>query len=101
SCLLTLIGFRWMLKAIERFTSVNNYIQFFSLLLLPNVMFWTSGVLKEPIILFNLGLFFYAMTLQNFGLKKIVLIVLSIVLMLPIKPYILICTLAAGVIGYL
>lgn len=101
SCLLTLIGFRWMLKAIERFTTISNYIQFFSLLLLPNVMFWTSGVLKEPIILFNLGLFLYVITVQVSVLKKFVLLVISLVLMLPIKPYVLICAITAGGIGYL
>ena len=60
----------------------------------PSVLFWTSGVLKEPIAISLLGLFVYAfMKLfdeYQFKLKYILLLVASSALFLIVKPYILI-----------
>lgn len=62
--------------------------------LTPSILFWTSGVLKEPIAMCLLGLFVYAyfklFVHYQFDKKYILLIVLSSVLFLIIKPYIIV-----------
>jgi hypothetical protein len=60
----------------------------------PSVLFWTSGVLKEPMAISLLGLFIYAfMKLfveKQFKLKYLILIIMSTSLFLILKPYIII-----------
>jgi len=62
--------------------------------LTPSILFWTSGVLKEPIAICLLGLFtfsfFKLFVHYQFDKKYILLIVLSSVLFLIIKPYIIV-----------
>lgn len=62
--------------------------------LAPSVLFWTSGVLKEPIALFLLGLFIYSffklfVTFQ-FKLSHVIVFCVSILFFLVLKPYILV-----------
>lgn len=62
--------------------------------LAPSVLFWTSGVLKEPIAVFLSGLFMYAFfqLFVNglFKLKHAALLVFATLFFLIIKPYILV-----------
>ena len=60
----------------------------------PSVLFWTSGVLKEPMAIGLFGLFMYAfMKLfvnYQFKIRYILLFIISSLLFLILKPYILI-----------
>jgi hypothetical protein len=60
----------------------------------PSILFWTSGVLKEPIAIGLIGLLVYSFLKLfdecQFKLKYILLLVLSSALFLILKPYILI-----------
>lgn len=62
--------------------------------LTPSVLFWTSGVLKEPLALFTVGIFLYSFFQifihHSYKTKYIFLLVSSIILFSLIKPYILI-----------
>jgi hypothetical protein len=68
----------------------------------PSVLFWTSGVLKEPMAFCLLGLFMYAfMKLfvhYEFKIKYVLLVIVSSLLFLILKPYILILLLTALII---
>ncbi|MDF2451024.1 MAG: hypothetical protein K0S26_528 [Bacteroidota bacterium] len=61
--------------------------------LTPSVLFWTSGVLKEPIAMCLLGLFTYAYfklaVHSQFRWKHLFLLLFSVALFLIIKPYII------------
>lgn len=61
--------------------------------LTPSVLFWTSGVLKEPIAMCLLGLFTYAyfklVVHTQFKWKYVLLLLFSTALFLIIKPYII------------
>lgn len=62
--------------------------------LTPSILFWTSGVLKEPIAMCLLGLFVFAFfklfVHYQFEKKYIFLIIVVSVLFLIIKPYIIV-----------
>lgn len=62
--------------------------------LAPSVIFWTSGVLKEPIVLSLMGLFLYAFfklfVNRNFQLKYWLLLCFTVLMFCILKPYILI-----------
>lgn len=59
----------------------------------PSVLFWTSGVLKEPIAICLLGLFCYSFFKlfihEQKSLKHVLLLLVSFLLFLIVKPYIL------------
>ena len=71
--------------------------------LFPSVLFWGSGLLKDSLLIFGLGLFiyqFYLFTIDGLKVKRILLLLLSIGLLSIIKFYILILILP-GIIGWL
>ncbi|MBP5413151.1 MAG: hypothetical protein J6Y47_07845 [Bacteroidales bacterium] len=53
------VGLFAMYKFMERHTKHLHIGYMIAIFLLPSVMFWTSGVLKESVIIFGVGLFVY------------------------------------------
>ena len=97
--LFTLIGFIGnilILKAIDRIHPMKHFSYlFWSIMLFPSIFLWTSGILKEPIIFFGLGLLFYG--IGNYyhtkkDLKKhILFILIGLIILLKTKLYIFCC----------
>ncbi len=58
-CFLSLIGLTAIYKTFVNYLSDKKRALFFVVFLLPSVLFWSSGVLKEGIIFFSLGLLIY------------------------------------------
>ena len=56
-CLISLTGWVLLLNAVFRFAKVQQVILALLTMLLPSVLFWTSGVMKEPLLVLGLGLF--------------------------------------------
>ncbi len=60
--------------------------------LTPSVLFWTSGVLKEPIAVFLLGIFIYSFFKifihKNYNAKYVFTLIFSICIFIILKPYI-------------
>ncbi|MCO5259350.1 MAG: hypothetical protein M9916_04330 [Crocinitomicaceae bacterium] len=93
--LISILGTRLMVVALAPFVQLSINLAFFAVLLMPNVLFWSSGILKEPIVIFSIGLFMYGI-LGNFALKKkVVLLVIAFIFLLGMKPYILLCAIPA------
>lgn len=58
-CFLSLLGMVALYKAIENYFKDKEFLLGLVLFLLPSVMFWSSGVLKEGLLVFGLGVFIY------------------------------------------
>jgi hypothetical protein len=87
---LGLIGLTGMLHFLKQMAPNKENWFFAAVFLMPGMMFWASGVLKEPLLLFGLGLFLYGfMSLVNDGLsiKRTVLILFSMFFLLTVKSY--------------
>ena len=56
-CFFAMIGLTAILKILIRFYPDRKNTLFLSVFLLPTVLFWGSGVLKEALLLMGLGLF--------------------------------------------
>ena len=70
----------------------------FAVFLIPSVIFWTSGLLKEGILIFAFGLFLYhtrKLTLEKFSKLNLFFSVFSLVLLGFIKFYVLAAALPA------
>ena len=95
-CFLSLIGLTALYHTFEKYL-VRKHIQLFVVIfLIPSVLFWSSGVLKEGILFFGLGIFLYASNCgmpTTYSFKKIIVILLSISILLLIKFYVLVALL--------
>jgi hypothetical protein len=87
------ISFTGVLLIYKTFHKLTNrpLILFFALLLFPTVSFWGSGISKETLLVFSIGLFFYAVNRirQNQHLFwSLVLLIFGTLLLLFNKPHV-------------
>lgn len=92
SCFLSFIGLTALLKFFIEFVPKAKFGLFLSLYALPSVIFWGSGVLKEALIFFSMGLLLYTSThfFERFSIWKVLIITGCIVILLYTKIYIFI-----------
>ncbi|MDG1332250.1 MAG: hypothetical protein P8P74_07960 [Crocinitomicaceae bacterium] len=95
-CFISLIGTYLLFLALRRYSALKPWLIFMLLLLLPNVLFWSSGILKEPLIVFGIGALAFALTAKSKRSTKIAIGALGLIVMLSFKPYIFIALLAGG-----
>lgn len=89
------------------YKSVSNYVQSKNLLLLvsflvPSVLFWTSGVFKEGLVFFGIGLIFYSfLSISNKSQipKRTLLFFFSLILLSTVKFYFLLAIIPS-LLGY-
>lgn len=58
-CFLVMIGLVFMYKSAENYFTGKKILLAISIFLMPSVVFWGSGVLKEALLLFAMGIFIY------------------------------------------
>lgn len=84
-------GLTYILKVLQPFFKGKKYGLLCIVFLLPSVLLWTSGVLKEGILMFGIGMFVYYTfaVLKKFSVERTLLIVLSVLILLVTKFYVL------------
>ena len=100
-CFLSLTGLVAFCRVLKKFIP-NNSILILLLFFLPSLLFWTSGILKESLHVFALGLFIFSITnILNHKTSgsSIVILISSLLLILYIKPFIFLA-IAPPLIGY-
>lgn len=90
---LSIFGLYHLFKAFKNWIAIDSKWLFFALLLMPSVLFWSSGVLKESFLFLGIGLFCRAILGSDQLKKKLVLLVFGLLFLLGFKPYILFCAL--------
>lgn len=102
--ILSFIGKWAFYKTVKMYFINKEYLLAIIIFLTPSVLFWTSGVLKEPIALFLMGLFLYSFfkifISKQFILKHVVVIVFSTLSFFTLKPYILMLLVLPLIIFY-
>ena len=68
-CFVCLLGLTALFKTFAPYFTGKEKLLFLALFLIPSVLLWSSGVLKEGLLLFALGFFFYGF-FHVFILKK-------------------------------
>jgi hypothetical protein len=101
-CFFSLLGWVWIFNSIFDFAGIRPFSLSLVVLIFPSVLFWTSGVMKEPVLVFGLGVFMPGL----FGLasgrntsavfKSISLLFIGTLILLAIKFYVLVCLLPAA-----
>ncbi|MDA3819971.1 MAG: hypothetical protein PF590_05885 [Candidatus Delongbacteria bacterium] len=89
---LSFLGLTLLYLGITYFTKGRFWLAL-AVYMVPSVFFWSSGLLKEGILMLNTGLLFYTISLlhKGFKLKILLLIILAVGLFIMTKIYVLIC----------
>jgi len=95
----------WKLfKTFLFFSPKYHKASFISIFLLPSIIFWSSGVLKDTITFAMLGIFFHYTTKlifkKKFSITSLLLVILSSYIIFKLKAYIILGFLPAIFIGY-
>jgi len=99
-CLIALIGFKLIYISFRKYFVIDSKLSFWVLLLLPTSIFWTSSLMKEPLLLLGLGLLSYGIIKENNWKFRIIILLFALFILIGIKPYVLIC-LISGLFCYL
>lgn len=84
------IGQYFLFKSIATF--IPKKISFLIIFLFPSLLLWTSGILKEAIIIFIIGLWFYGlkMLIDKKYVLSVILLLISTLIASTVKVYIII-----------
>jgi hypothetical protein len=92
-CFLSLLGLTAIYKTFIPFLSGKEKLAVISVFLFPSVLFWASGVLKEGILFFGMGLLIHSwfkLWFDRFSFLQVIIILLATLLLLATKFYILV-----------
>ena len=78
-------------KFFKKNADLKPVLIFIAVFLIPSVLFWSSGVLKEGLLLFGLGFFIYYSysLIQRFSFRSLFWIAFSLILLAYLKFYII------------
>lgn len=98
-CALSLLSVKQLFLAFRPYTQVKDSWLFWTLFLIPSILFWTSGILKEPFMFLGLAFILRSLLDKNLGNKKrLPLMLAGIILLLTFKLYILFALIPAVLI---
>lgn len=87
---LGLVGLTGILHFLKQMAQSKEKWFFTGVFLMPGMMFWASGVLKEPLLLFGLGLLLYGVVkwaVDGFNWKRLLTVLISVSLLTTVKSY--------------
>lgn len=103
-CFFSFIGLAALYRSFHRYFPDRKNALIVGVFLIPSVLFWTSGIYKEVVAVFCIGLLIF---ITDFGLKKMYslkeagMLLLLIVLLFFLKIYILACLIPLLLINFL
>lgn len=98
-CFFSLVGWVLLTNAILSFAPDRNAILALPVLFLPSVLFWTSGVMKEPLLVLGLGLLLSGILYFRLSWQPVVKVLAGFIIVLASKFFVLVC-LAPGLIAF-
>ena len=97
---ISLIGCLMIFKAYYHFITVDNQIYFLQIIFItPSILIWSSGLLKEGLIVYGFGLFIYSLfNIANNYIKNITALAISIFIIFITKYYLVFILIPIGFI---
>jgi hypothetical protein len=71
-CLLAFLGSWWLVKSLASFLARKHLLLFIFILFFPSTMLWSSGMLKESILLFCVGYIVYFLQNEKSSIPSII-----------------------------
>ena len=94
-CAFSIYGVKSLVEAFKNYVSLPVKTLFWLLFIIPSTLFWTSSILKEPLLFLGFSLLIKGILNENIIWKKITTIGIGTLLLIGFKPYILVCILIA------
>jgi hypothetical protein len=91
-CFISLVGLMAIYKAFTPFVERNKKLLVLAVFFIPSIMLWGSGVLKEGLLIFGLGMLIYSFfkcVEGKVSVVRIAIILLAIFLLFYVKFYVL------------
>lgn len=88
-CLISLAALKNLYLSLKPYTSISDKILFWILLLVPSTIFWTSSMMKEPLMFLGLSMLLRSILVQEDKWIRLFFLLGAIALMLCFKPYVL------------
>lgn len=94
----SLIGLCLLYKSFYTASERSGKWLFLAVFCVPTVLFWASGVLKEPILILALGVFLWGVTnIRHLRSRHLVAMLIALIVLIYVKPYVLFCLLPGTV----
>lgn len=94
-CFISMIGLKNIFITFKPYTSLKPLTFFLILLLFPSLLFWTSGILKEPFLFLGISILIRALLSPDPLFKRIIIGFFGMLILVSIKPYVFICIIPA------
>jgi len=96
---LSFLGGYLLFLFFHRKIEINKIVLYFSVFCIPSFLIWTSGLLKEGLVMAGLGLFLFQLqkSVERFSLLRLFQILLSILILALTKYYVLFVIIPASV----
>lgn len=96
---LSYVGLILLVFLFLQYVPINPFALSIVLFLCPSLLFWGSGVLKEGVLLFGLGLmlYYFHKLIKQFNLKSLFLFIIGLLLLIYTKFYVLLSLVPAMV----
>lgn len=94
---LSITGLILLFKGLKKITLLTPLSLLLILVLFPSLLFWSSGILKETLVILGISLFINALFYQINYSNKIIFSLISFVILFLFKPYILICIIISSI----
>ncbi|MBK9637961.1 MAG: hypothetical protein IPO63_09135 [Bacteroidetes bacterium] len=92
-CFLAMLGLTGIFRVANELIKGKSLLLMIIIFLLPSTLLWTSGMIKEAFLIFALGVLMYqisqALKLNDFSGKRISFMVISMMILLTVKAYVL------------
>lgn len=94
-CLFSTLGIRLIVLSFKNFVSAYKLLFFVLLFMIPSLFVSSGAVLKEPFMIFGIGLFLYPLLSQDRGKLKWIGFTFGLLFLLTIKPYVILILLVS------
>jgi hypothetical protein len=88
-CLISLFAVKNFFISFKPYISFSPVLFFWIVLLIPSTIFWTSSVLKEPMLFLGISLFVRGIMYETLLKKQFIVTAVGLLLLLSFKPYVL------------
>lgn len=97
-CFISYMAYLLIANALATHLKGKNPVLILLPLLLPSVLLWTAGVMKEPLMMLGIAFLFCGLAGLYSAIVRCTLFAIGIALLLAVKFYVLVCLLPAGLI---
>lgn len=94
-CFFSMLGIKHLFYIFRKYSKWKDSIIFLSILLIPSLLFWSSSILKEPMMILGFALFTRAILLRDSRRKRLTYVIIGLLLMIAFKSYVLIALIPA------